>query len=166
MALSRALKDKFHREYMTFFEHAERSRRWNLFTDIDWEAVKNEPRNDKLALCAETFMGVELYLPDYIDGHLSLFRDNFARAWAAARPRPTTDACCASWPTTSPAPFASSRRSPPLSSNEGSRSCAGWRRARSRRHGCAGRPRTTSSCAKRSPSAPASARPTMSSRRW
>ena len=25
MALSRALKDKFHREYMTFFEHAERS---------------------------------------------------------------------------------------------------------------------------------------------
>ena len=84
MALSRALKDKFHREYMTFFEHAERSRRWNLFTDIDWEAVKNEPRNEKLALCAETFMGVELYLPDYIDGHLSLFRDNFARAWFGA----------------------------------------------------------------------------------
>ncbi|MBL8957037.1 MAG: acyl-ACP desaturase [Myxococcaceae bacterium] len=84
MALSRALKDKFHREYMTFFEHAERSRRWNLFTDIDWAAVKNEPANEKLALCAETFMGVELYLPDYIDGHLSLFRDNFARAWFGA----------------------------------------------------------------------------------
>jgi acyl-[acyl-carrier-protein] desaturase len=82
--ISRELKDKFHREYMTFFEHAEKSRRWNLFQDIDWDALKNEPRNDKLALCAETFMGVEMYLPDYIDGHLSLFRDNFARAWFAA----------------------------------------------------------------------------------
>ncbi len=25
-----------------------------------------------------------MYLPDYIDGHLSLFRDNFARAWFGA----------------------------------------------------------------------------------
>jgi acyl-[acyl-carrier-protein] desaturase len=82
--LSRALKDKFHREYMTFFENAERARRWNLFTDIDWSAIKNEPRNDKLALCAETFCGVEMYLPDYIDGHLTLFRDSFGPAWFAA----------------------------------------------------------------------------------
>lgn len=82
--LSKALKEKFYREYMTFFEHAERNRRWNPFQDIDWEQVKNEPKNDKLALCAETFCGVELYLPDYVEGHLSLFRDNFARAWFAA----------------------------------------------------------------------------------
>lgn len=83
MTVSKALREKFHREYMTFFEHAERSRRWNPFTDIDWEAAKNAPKNDKLALCTETFCGVEMYLPDYVKGHLDLFRDNFARAWFA-----------------------------------------------------------------------------------
>ena len=83
MTLSKALREKFHREYMTFFEHAERARRWNPFTDIDWELVKNAPRNDRLALCTETFCGVEMYLPDYVKGHLDLFRDNFARSWFA-----------------------------------------------------------------------------------
>ena len=40
MTASKALREKFHREYMTFFEHAERARRWNPFTDIDWESAK------------------------------------------------------------------------------------------------------------------------------
>ena len=82
--ISKALNEKFYREYMTFFEHAERARRWNPFQDVDWEQVRAAPKNDKLALCAETFCGVELYLPDYVDGHIHLFRDNFARAWFAA----------------------------------------------------------------------------------
>ena len=82
--ISPALNEKFYREYMTFFEQAERTRRWNPFTDVDWDALKAAPRDDSLALCAETFCGVEMYLPDYIDGHLDLFRDNWARAWFAA----------------------------------------------------------------------------------
>lgn len=82
--ISAALNEKFYREYMTFFEQAERTRRWNPFTDVDWDALNAAPRDDSLALCAETFCGVEMYLPDYIDGHLDLFRDNWARAWFAA----------------------------------------------------------------------------------
>ena len=82
--ISPALNEKFYREYMTFFEQAERTRRWNPFTDVDWDALKDAPRDDALALCAETFCGVEMYLPDYLDGHLDLFRDNWARAWFAA----------------------------------------------------------------------------------
>jgi len=82
--ISRALNEKFYRAYMTFFEQAERSRRWNPFTDIDWDGLKDAPMDDSLALCAETFCGVEMYLPDYVDGHLDMFRDNFARAWFAA----------------------------------------------------------------------------------
>ncbi|MBX7098429.1 MAG: acyl-ACP desaturase [Myxococcaceae bacterium] len=82
--MNKALNEKFYREYMTFFEHAEKSRRWNLFTDIDWESVKAAPKNDSLALCAETFCGVEMYLPDYVEGHLDMFKDNFARSWFAA----------------------------------------------------------------------------------
>jgi acyl-[acyl-carrier-protein] desaturase len=79
-----ALNEKFYREYMTFFEHAERARRWSPFTAFDWEALKDAPKNESMALCAETFCGVEMYLPDYIDGHLDMFRDNWARAWFAA----------------------------------------------------------------------------------
>ncbi len=82
--LSKSLNEKFYREYMKFFEGAERARRWSPFTDIDWETVKSEAGNEKLALCAETFCAVEMYLPDYVQGHLEMFRDNFARAWFAA----------------------------------------------------------------------------------
>ena len=32
--MSHALNEKFYRAYMTFFEQAERSRRWNPFTDV------------------------------------------------------------------------------------------------------------------------------------
>jgi acyl-[acyl-carrier-protein] desaturase len=78
------LAEKLYREYMTFFEKSERTRRWSVFNDIAWDKLESCPRDRNLAICAETFCGVEMYLPDYVDGHLSLFRDNFARAWFAA----------------------------------------------------------------------------------
>ncbi len=81
---SRKLHEQFYREYLTFFEHAERARRWSVFDDVPWDKLSTEPKNEPLALCAETFCGVEMYLPDYISGHLELFRGNFARAWFAA----------------------------------------------------------------------------------
>ena len=36
---SRVLREAFHREFMTFFERAERTRRWNVFTDIVWDRL-------------------------------------------------------------------------------------------------------------------------------
>lgn len=84
----RALREAFYREYLTFFERAERTRRWNLFTDIPWETLPDVrdggERAADLALCAETFAGVEMYLPDYIATHLELLRDDPGRAWFAA----------------------------------------------------------------------------------
>ena len=71
---SSALNEKFYSQYMTFFERAERTRRWNVFTEFDWDALKEGPVNELMALCAETFCGVEMFLPDYIDGHLEMFR--------------------------------------------------------------------------------------------
>lgn len=81
---SKALKEAFHREYMTFFERAERTRRWNLFTDIAWEKLDQSPRDERLALCAETFCGVEMFLPDYLRAHLDLLSGDYGRAWFAA----------------------------------------------------------------------------------
>ncbi|MEV4969851.1 acyl-ACP desaturase [Streptomyces scopuliridis] len=81
---SRALREAFHREYMSFFERAERTRRWNLFDDVPWERLDEAPRDERLALCAETFCGVEMFLPDYLREHLSLLAGDYGQAWFAA----------------------------------------------------------------------------------
>jgi hypothetical protein len=61
------LDQRLFQEYNQFFEKAERERRWNVYTDIPWTQVNREATED-LALCAETFCSVEMYLPDYVAG--------------------------------------------------------------------------------------------------
>ena len=83
---SRPLREAFHREFMTFFERAERTRRWNVFTDIAWDRLADSAQmaDPRLVRCAETFCGVEMYLPDYLRAHLDLMRGDYGRAWFAA----------------------------------------------------------------------------------
>ncbi|AUX21759.1 acyl-ACP desaturase [Sorangium cellulosum] len=77
------LEEKIFREYMTFFEKAERERRWNVFQDIPWDRV-NPGASEELALCAETFCSVEMYLPDYVANGINLVRSYFGQAWFQA----------------------------------------------------------------------------------
>lgn len=77
------LEEQLYREYMQFFEKAERERRWNVFTDIPWERV-NRDATEELALCAETFCSVEMYLPDYVAGGINVVRKYFGQAWFQA----------------------------------------------------------------------------------
>ena len=77
------LEERLFNEYMTFFEKAERERRWNVSTDIPWERV-NKEASEELALCAETFCSVEMYLPDYVSGGINIVRDCFGQAWFQA----------------------------------------------------------------------------------
>jgi acyl-[acyl-carrier-protein] desaturase len=77
------LEEKLYREYLQFFEKAERDRRWNVFTDIPWERV-NKDGSEELALCAETFCSVEMYLPDYVSGGINVVRNYFGQAWFQA----------------------------------------------------------------------------------
>ncbi|KYF73330.1 acyl-ACP desaturase [Sorangium cellulosum] len=77
------LEEKIFREYMAFFEKAERERRWNLFQDIPWERA-NKEASEELALCAETFCSVEMYLPDYVANGINLVRSYFGQAWFQA----------------------------------------------------------------------------------
>ena len=77
------LEEKLYREYIQFFEKAERERRWNVFNDIPWERV-NKSASDELALCAETFCSVEMYLPDYVAGGINVVRKYFGQAWFQA----------------------------------------------------------------------------------
>ena len=77
------LEDRLYKEYLTFFEKAERERRWNVFEDIPWERV-NKDAPEEVALCAETFCSVEMYLPDYVSKGVNLVRQHFGHAWFQA----------------------------------------------------------------------------------
>ncbi len=77
------LEEKLYREYLQFFEKAESERRWSVFSDIPWERV-NRDASEELALCAETFCSVEMYLPDYVAGGINVVRDYFGQAWFQA----------------------------------------------------------------------------------
>jgi acyl-[acyl-carrier-protein] desaturase len=74
---------RMYQEYTTFFQKAERERRWNPFDDIPWDKV-NKNASEDLALCAETFCGVEMYLPDYVAGGINVVRKSFGQAWFQA----------------------------------------------------------------------------------
>jgi acyl-[acyl-carrier-protein] desaturase len=74
---------RMYQEYTDFFKKAERERRWNVFEDIPWDKI-NKTASDDLALCAETFCGVEMYLPDYVAGGINVVRKSFGQAWFQA----------------------------------------------------------------------------------
>jgi acyl-[acyl-carrier-protein] desaturase len=77
------LSIRMYEEYTSFFKKAERERRWNPFEDIPWDKVRKDASED-LALCAETFCGVEMYLPDYVAGGINVVRKCFGQAWFQA----------------------------------------------------------------------------------
>lgn len=82
--VSRAYRDRIDRAYLEFFELAERRRRWNVFDDLPWELAETVPKDDEAALCAETFCGVEMYLPDYVAQGINVVRDTFGHGWFQA----------------------------------------------------------------------------------
>jgi acyl-[acyl-carrier-protein] desaturase len=84
MPVSAASAERIYREYMSFFEKAEKHRRWSIFDDIAWDKLDACPRDPMLALCAETFCGVEMYLPDYVSQGINVMRESFGQAWFMA----------------------------------------------------------------------------------
>ena len=77
------LEERLYKEYLTFFEKAERERRWNVFEDIPWDRV-NKDAPEEIALCAETFFSVEAYLPDYVAQGINVVRPYFGNTWFQA----------------------------------------------------------------------------------
>jgi acyl-[acyl-carrier-protein] desaturase len=77
-------REKMYRAYMEFFDVAERKRRWNPFNDIPWDKLDPSQNTEEKAICAETFCGVELYVPDYTANAFNLTRQIFGLAWFAA----------------------------------------------------------------------------------
>ena len=65
MASTRAFRESVYRAYMEILEQAEKNRRWSVFNDIPWDKLDPSSYDEDAAICAETFVGVESYLPDY-----------------------------------------------------------------------------------------------------
>lgn len=84
MSTSLNSQEKIYRAYMEFFDIAERKRRWHPFNDIPWDKLDPSKNTEEKAICAETFCGVELYVPDYTAQGLNLTRSNFGLAWFEA----------------------------------------------------------------------------------
>lgn len=84
MAKSATFREAVYREYMEFFSMAEKNRRWNVFHDVPWDDLDETTYDPRAALCAETFVGVESYLPDYVSGGINVVRDMFGQAWFSA----------------------------------------------------------------------------------
>lgn len=77
------IENQFFELYKEFFNRAESERRWNIQKDIPWDQAKNSVR-DEIALIVESFMAVELFLPDYTSKILELVRQSRGRAWFQA----------------------------------------------------------------------------------
>ena len=84
MGASLTHKEKMYRAYMEFFDVAERKRRWHPLNDIPWEKLSPSKNTEEKAICAETFCGVELYVPDYTANGFNLTRPIFGHAWFQA----------------------------------------------------------------------------------
>src|SRR5579863_10664047 len=81
--MSAQLENRFYELYLDFFNRAEVERRSNIQKDIPWDQ-SNPKTSDEIALIVESFMAVELYLPDYTSKILELVRKSRGRAWFQA----------------------------------------------------------------------------------
>jgi acyl-[acyl-carrier-protein] desaturase len=77
-------REHLYQEFLNFFDNAEQTRRWNPMRDVPWDRI-NPETPEAMALCAETFLGVEGFLPDYIAGGLQVFRnESVGQRWFVA----------------------------------------------------------------------------------
>ena len=68
--MSAQFENRFYELYLEFFNRAEGERRWNVQKDIPWHEA-NPNVSDEIALIVESFLAVELFLPDYTNRDIS-----------------------------------------------------------------------------------------------
>lgn len=81
--MSATMENQFYDLYLEYFHKAEAHRRWNLQRDIPWERI-NRQADPAIAQVIQSYMAVELYLPDYTSKILHLVRASRGRAWFQA----------------------------------------------------------------------------------
>ena len=82
--LDRATEDALYTMFGAFFHTAEEERRWNLWSDVPWDAV-NPVASDTLVDAVFAAFDDELFLPDYVGKLVHLLRSSRGRAWFLTR---------------------------------------------------------------------------------
>jgi len=78
-----AKQARLYEMYKTFFDRAEKERRWNPLADVPYEKI-NKDAPESLVVVAETFCCVESFLPDYVANGINVVRPFFGQAWFSA----------------------------------------------------------------------------------
>lgn len=78
-----SLESPFYDLYLEYFHKAEAHRRWNVLKDIPWDRTGTAP-DPNVVRVVQTFMAVEMFLPDYTSKILHLVRSSRGRAWFQA----------------------------------------------------------------------------------
>lgn len=81
--MTATFENRLYELYLDYFHKAEDRRRWNLKRDIPWNAV-NRAADPEIVEVVQSFMAVELFLPDYTSKILHLIRASRGRAWFQA----------------------------------------------------------------------------------
>jgi len=77
------LENAFYDLYLKYFHKAEGNRRWNLLDDIPWNEIGKTP-DPSVTQVMQSFLAVELFLPDYTSKILHTIRSSRGRAWFQA----------------------------------------------------------------------------------
>jgi acyl-[acyl-carrier-protein] desaturase len=77
---NRGLETALFRLYRDFFDRAERKRRWSVKEDIPWHQ-SGANLSPAIADVVESFLTVELYLPDYVASAMAVWRASRACTW-------------------------------------------------------------------------------------
>ena len=91
LASSSGLEADLFRLYRDYLDRAEKKRRWSLRDDIPWSEC-NPDLNPAVADVVESFLAVEMQLPDYVASAMTRARSSRACSWltsAGFRARPT-----------------------------------------------------------------------------
>ncbi len=83
MKADAAKQERLYEMYKTFFDKAERERRWNPLRDVPYDKIRSDVP-ESLVMVAETFCCVESYLPDYVSKGINIVRPYFGQAWFSA----------------------------------------------------------------------------------
>lgn len=78
-----ARQARLYEMYKTFFDKAEKERRWNPLHDVPYDKIPQDVP-ESLIVVAETFCCVESYLPDYVSKGINIVRPYFGQAWFSA----------------------------------------------------------------------------------
>jgi acyl-[acyl-carrier-protein] desaturase len=82
--MDRATEDRLYKVFRDFFQKAEDYRRWNLWSDFDWDAVPTNPSPALVQAVTRAYHD-ELFLPDYSARALYHLRSSRGRAWFLTR---------------------------------------------------------------------------------